>query len=131
MSESRALTCHCGAIELKVRFDNGLENIRHCNCSLCKRKGAAMAAIPTSNLEIIKGHDKLSCYQWNTMVAEHYFCKVCGIYTHHKRRSNPNQYGINIACLDGVDPFSYQNIPIGNGNLNAPLPPKKKDIDGE
>ena len=64
----------------------------------------------------------LSCYQWNTKVAEHYFRKTCGIYAHHKRRSNPNQYGINIACLAGVNPYSYPDIPIGNGNLNALLP---------
>lgn len=124
MSTSRTLTCHCGAVELEVKFDNGLENIRHCNCSLCRRKGAVMAAVPLDNLKVIKGKDNLTCYQWGTRVAEHYFCKTCGIYTHHKRRSNPNQYGINIACIEGVDPFSYENIPIGNGDLNAPLPPK-------
>lgn len=122
MQESRILKCHCGAIELSILFNNGLENIRHCDCSLCRRKGAVMAAVPLDNLKIIKGNHDLSCYQWNTKVAEHYFCRKCGIYTHHKRRSNPNQYGINIACLEGVDPFSYTEVPIGNGNLNAPLP---------
>lgn len=122
MTTTRPLTCHCGAIELEVAFENGLENIRHCNCSLCKRKGAVMAAVPVENLKVVKGQDHLSCYQWNTNVAEHYFCKTCGIYTHHKRRSNPNQYGINIACLEGVDPFSFGKVPIGNGDLNAPLP---------
>jgi hypothetical protein len=122
MTESRILRCHCGAIEINIKFDNGLENIRRCDCSLCRRKGAVMAAIALPKLTVIKGLDNLSCYQWNTKVAKHYFCKTCGIYTHHKRRSNPNQYGINIACIDGVDPYSYKDIPIGNGNLNAQLP---------
>lgn len=122
MTDKRKLTCHCGAVELEIEFDNGLENIRHCDCSLCRRKGAVMAAVPVEKLRVTKGSEYLSLYQWNTKVAEHYFCKICGIYTHHKRRSNPKQYGINIACIEGVNPFSYGEIPIGNGNLNAPLP---------
>ena len=35
--------------------------------------------------------------------AEHYFCKVCGVYTHHKRRRYPDQISVNFACLDGLD----------------------------
>ncbi len=123
MSDKRILKCHCGTVEVEVKFDNGLENIRRCDCSLCRRKGAVMAMVPISNLKVIKGQDNLTLYQWNTKIAGHYFCKTCGIYTHHKRRSNPNQYGINIACIDGVNPYSYGEVPIGNGNLNAPLPP--------
>ena len=122
MSETRNLRCHCGAVEVEVLFENGFENIRRCDCSLCRRKGAVMAAVPIRNLKVKKGAEHLRCYQWGTKVAEHYFCKHCGIYTHHKRRSNPHQYGINIACFEGVDPYSYGEIPIGNGDLNAPLP---------
>lgn len=125
MSEKRNLTCHCGNIKIEVTFDNGLENIRRCDCSLCKRKGAVMASVPLSNVNIVKGKDHLMIYQWNTKIAEHYFCKTCGIYTHHKRRSNPKEYGINIACIEGVNPYSYGAIPIGNGNLNASLPSLK------
>ncbi len=122
MPEKRILKCHCGAVEVTVQFDNGLENIRRCDCSLCKRKGAVMAMVPITHLKVTKGQDNLTLYQWNTKVAEHYFCKTCGIYTHHKRRSNPNQYGINIACIEDVNPYAYGEIPIGNANLNAPLP---------
>ena len=123
MPEHRILKCHCGRVEVDVKFDNGLENIRRCDCSLCRRKGVVMAMVPTTHLRVTKGQDNLTLYQWNTKVAEHYFCKTCGIYTHHKRKSNPNQYGINIACIEGVNPYSYGKVPVGNGNLNAPLPP--------
>jgi hypothetical protein len=39
-----------------------------------------------------------------------------GIYTHHLRRSNPNQYGFNVACLEGVDPFARGEIPVVDGS---------------
>lgn len=123
MSDTRSLNCHCAAVELSVEFDDGLQNIRHCDCSLCCRKGYVMASVPVSHLQVVKGEESLSCYQWNTRVAKHYFCKICGVYTHHQRRSNPSEYGINIACLEGVNPYSYGEVPIGNGDLNAPLPP--------
>jgi hypothetical protein len=62
------------------------------------------------------GADKLATYRFNTMAAEHHFCSVCGIYTHHKRRSNPNQLGINVACLEGESPFDFSEVVIFDGS---------------
>jgi len=76
MSEQRILKCHCGEVEVTVQFDNGLENIRRCDCSLCKRKGAVMATVPVTHLKVTKGQDNLTLYQWNTKVAEHYFLPI-------------------------------------------------------
>ena len=113
--EAKEARCHCGAVVLEIMLENGLEKLRRCNCSLCRRKGAVMASVPLDRLRIIKGSEKLSLYQWNTMTAKHYFCSVCGIYTHHQRRSTPREYGFNVACLDGVDPFKLGDIPIIDG----------------
>lgn len=123
MSETRRSTCHCGAVELLITFESGLQNIRRCDCSLCSRKGYVMASVPTTHLQVVRGRDRLSLYQWGTMVAEHYFCSTCGIHTHHKRRSNPSEYGINIACIEGVRALEYAPVPIGNGDFDQPLPP--------
>ena len=128
MSETRIAACHCGAVELNIKFDNGLENIRRCDCSLCSRKGYVMASVPVENVTILKGKDVLSLYQWDTKVAEHYFCSKCGVYTHHKRLSNQKEYGINIACIDGVKSLSYKNVPVGNGELNDVLPNINKKV---
>ncbi len=98
------LTCHCGAVELAVRLSDGLATTRRCDCSFCARRGAIAANLPLDALSIIRGADNLSLYQWGTGTAKHWFCKTCGIYTHHQRRSNPNEYGINVACLEGVNP---------------------------
>jgi hypothetical protein len=61
----------------------------------------------------------LSTYQFNTMSAEHHFCSKCGIYTHHRRRSNPNEYGVNVAILEGVSPFDFPEVPVTDG-INHP-----------
>jgi hypothetical protein len=70
-------------------------------------------------MRFLSGEDALTLYQFNTRTAEHYFCSKCGIYTHHRRRSNPNEYGINAACLDGVSPFDFDEVPVSDG-VNHP-----------
>ncbi len=64
--------------------------------------------IPKNSIKITKGKDNLSSYKFNTMNAEHFFCKTCGIYTHHNRRSDPNGAAINIGCIDAINPFDYE-----------------------
>lgn len=108
-------SCHCGAVEFEIELQNGLENLRRCNCSICRRKGAIMADVPLERLRVTRGAEFLTLYQWNTKTAKHYFCMVCGIYTHHQRRSDPTKYGVNVACIEGVDPFALREIRIGNG----------------
>ncbi len=107
--------CHCGKVEFQVQLKNGLEKIRRCNCSLCRRKGAIVASVLLENLTITKGAENLTLYQWGTMTAKHYFCKTCGIYTHHQRRSNPKEFGFNIACLNDVNPFDFRDVTIVDG----------------
>ena len=62
-----------------------------------------MQPLPISALTIIQGADNLILYQWNKKIAKHYFCKTCGIYTHHQRRSDPSLYSVNIACIDNIN----------------------------
>lgn len=113
-------TCHCGAVELEIRLPDGIVDPRRCNCSICQRKGAVVGSVPLSNLKIIKGEGKLSLYQFDSKEAEHYFCSLCGIYTHHKRRSNPDQYGINLGCLENVDPGLIEGVKTYDGANNHP-----------
>lgn len=119
--ETKKGSCHCGAVEFEVDLDNGWDNIRRCNCSLCRRKGAVMASVPVDKLRVTKGADMLTVYQWNSKTAQHYFCKVCGIYTHHRRRSNPSQFGFNVACMEGVNPFDFKEIALGDGAAQSLL----------
>ena len=116
---TRRLTCHCGAVELEVRLKDGLETARRCDCSFCRRRGAIMASVGLKDLSIRRGAGNLTLYQWGTGTAKHFFCRICGIYTHHLRRSNPNEYGVNVGALEGINPAELGEIPWSDG-VNHP-----------
>lgn len=82
---------------------------------MCRRRSAIVVSVSLAKLKISHGQDALSVYQFNTKTARHFFCKKCGIYTHHQRHSNPEQYGYNLACLEGVNPFEIQDMPVRDG----------------
>ena len=108
-------SCHCGSVQFDVTLTEGFASARRCTCSICRMRGAIAVTSTPDAFRITKGQDKLATYRFNTKTAEHHFCSVCGIYTHHKRRSNPNQLGVNVACLEGVSPFVFQEVVVYDG----------------
>jgi hypothetical protein len=117
MTDSKPMNgaCHCGTVRFTVKLAEGLDKPRRCNCSFCRMRGAVVVSAYLPDLTITAGADTLTLYQFNTKKAEHYFCSVCGIYTHHRRRSNPNHFSINVACLEGVSPFDFAEVPVSDG----------------
>ncbi len=107
--------CHCGSVQFEVTLVDGLNTARRCTCSMCRMRGAVAVSAKVGDLKVTKGEDKLTLYQFNTRTAKHYFCSACGIYTHHHRRSNTEQLGINVACLEGVSPFDLEEVPVLDG----------------
>lgn len=107
--------CHCGAVVLELDLADGIVQPRRCDCSICRRKGAVVASVPLGGLRLLQGAEHLRCYQFNTRTAKHYFCGICGIHTHHQRRSNPEEYSYNVGCLDGVNPFAIAEVPTLDG----------------
>ena len=105
-------SCHCGSIAFEIESD--LSVVKQCNCSICRRKNAKMNIIPKDKLKITKGEDNLSLYEFGTKIGKHFFCKTCGIYTHHFRKSDPNGAGVNIGCLEDVDPFTINSEVLDN-----------------
>ena len=86
-------------------------------------RGAIAVSAEAGDISVDRGEEALTVYRFNTRVAEHYFCSKCGIYTHHRRRSNPNQFGVNVACLEGVSPFDFNELPVFDGITH----PKDRD----
>lgn len=124
IQQKHKATCHCGTVEIELDLPDGLVDIRRCDCSMCRRRGAIAASVLLAGIHILKGAESLKLYQFNTMSAKHYFCCHCGIYTHHQRRSNPGQYGFNVACLEGINPLTIEGIPTYDG-VNHPADRKE------
>lgn len=118
-SNVRTGRCHCGAVRFEATLSDGLNSIRRCTCSYCRMRGAVVVTAGTGGIKFLQGEDALTSYRFNTEAAQHFFCSCCGIYTHHRRRSDQSQYGVNVACLDGVSPFDFAEIPVMDG-VNHP-----------
>ncbi len=118
----KKLLCHCKSIEAEIYIDQ-LDKILRCNCSICKRKGFIMAMVKNEDFKIVRGRDKLKLYQFHSKIAKHFFCAICGIYTHHNPRSNPLMTGFNVGCVDEIDSFKLDDVPVNDGN-NHPLDKK-------
>lgn len=114
-NQPRRAACHCGAVQFEVELTGGLAAARRCDCSYCRMRGAVALTARRDGLRILSGADRLATYRFNTGAAEHHFCTTCGIYTHHRRRSNPDEYGVNAACLEGVSPFDFAAVPVNDG----------------
>ena len=71
-----------------------------CNCSMCGKSGFLHLIVAKSCFQLLQGGEHLSTYTFNTGVAKHFFCKICGIKSFYVPRSNPDGYSINVRCLD-------------------------------
>jgi hypothetical protein len=118
-SETMEAACHCGTVRFRVKLTDGFKTVRRCTCSYCRMRGAVTLSANAGDISFHAGESALTLYRFNTGAAEHFFCSKCGIYTHHKRRSNPNQFGINAACLKGISPFDFADVPVIDG-INHP-----------
>ncbi len=108
-------SCHCGTVRFEVQLPAGLDNARRCSCSICRMRGAVTVSAPLDRLWITAGEGALSEYRFNTGAARHFFCSVCGVYTHHQRRSDPGLFAVNTACLEGVSPFDFDEVLVNDG----------------
>lgn len=117
MADTVSAQCHCGEVVFNVELIDGFKNVLRCNCSFCRMRGAVV--VTAKRLDVIMGKDKLTEYRFNSREAAHYFCAVCGIYTFHQRRSNPELYGVNVACIEGVSPFDFPSVSVIDG-INHP-----------
>jgi hypothetical protein len=98
---TRSGGCHCSA----VRFNVTLRSYRmsECNCSMCRKKGYLHLIVPREDFELLADPNALSTYTFNTGVAKHYFCRVCGVHSFYIPRSHPDGFSVNARCLDEVE----------------------------
>ncbi|MDE2133890.1 MAG: GFA family protein [Alphaproteobacteria bacterium] len=94
--------CHCGAVTFEVLAPDEVEVI-DCSCSMCSKTGYLHLMVPKERFRLLSGADKLTTYQFNTKVAKHLFCSVCGIKSFYVPRSHPDGYSVNFRCLTSAD----------------------------
>ena len=85
--------CHCGTVKFTADIAEPPRGAR-CDCSICSTKGAVTVGTPLEGLQILAGEDALTLYQ---------------------RRSDPNTYGVNVACL-GLNPYhDFPDVAVVDG----------------
>ena len=91
--------CHCGAVRFEVEAPERL-SVLDCNCTLCSMTGFLHLIVPKSKFRLLQGEENLATYRFNTGVAQHRFCRTCGIKSFYIPRSNPDGIDVNVRCLD-------------------------------
>src|SRR5690348_12233628 len=91
-------SCHCGRVRFRVTTAN--LHLSDCNCSMCTMKGNLHLIVPLEEFELVQGQEVLTTYRFNTGVAEHHFCSVCGVHPFYVPRSDPDKMDVNARCLD-------------------------------
>jgi hypothetical protein len=90
--------CHCGAVRFEVEAPANIEATR-CNCSICRMTGYLHLFVSRRSFRLLSGESDLETYRFNTGVAEHYFCRHCGIKSFYVPRSHPEGFSVNVNCL--------------------------------
>jgi hypothetical protein len=91
--------CHCGRVRFAVLAPGEIEAVE-CNCSICTKSGFLHLIVLKDRFTLQRGSEFLVEYRFNTGIAKHWFCSVCGIKSFYVPRSNPDGYSVNLRCLD-------------------------------
>lgn len=94
--------CHCGRVRFEVDFDLAAP-VHDCDCSICQKKGFLHIIVPAAHFRLLSGEDAITTYRFNTGVAKHTFCRVCGMHPFYTPRSHPDGIDVNARCLDDFD----------------------------
>ena len=117
--------CHCGRVRFEVMAPARI-SVVDCNCSMCSKFGYLHLIVPKSRFRLLQGEDVLTTYTFNTGVAKHIFCSVCGVKSFYVPRSHPDGYSVNARCLD---PGTVEAMTIEpfNGATGRPASPRSRN----
>ena len=91
--------CHCGAVRFEVIAPANI-HVSECNCSMCGKVGFLHLIVPAQQFKLLSGGESITTYTFNTGVAKHFFCSVCGVKSFYIPRSHPDGFSVNARCLD-------------------------------
>ena len=91
--------CHCRRVRFEVAAPAAI-HVNECNCSMCSKSGYLHLIVPADRFTLLRGHEVLTTYTFNTGTARHLFCSVCGVKSFYVPRSHPDGFSVNARCLD-------------------------------
>ncbi len=107
--------CHCGQVRFEVDGPADIEADR-CDCSICRMGGYVHMIVPKSDFRLLQGRDDIETYTFNTGVAQHYFCRRCGVKSFYVPRSHPTGVSVNVNCIDSASIASLNVTPFDGAN---------------
>ena len=110
--------CHCGRVRFEVDAPAHIAAIQ-CNCSICRMTGFLHLIVPAARFRLLQGDEFLAEYTFNTGVAKHRFCRVCGVKSFYVPRSNPDGFDVNVHCLDPATIESVEVTPFDDADRDA------------
>lgn len=96
-------SCHCGRIAFEVEGE--VKDVFDCNCSICRRKGHILWAVPRDTFHLTTPVENISTYTFNKHAIEHAFCGTCGVGV-YGQADHPKigpMTAINVRCIPAVD----------------------------
>ena len=110
--------CHCGRVRFEVDATAEIA-VDACNCSICAMVGYLHLIVPRERFRLLQGEDALTTYTFNTGVAQHRFCRHCGVKSFYVPRSHPDGISVNARCLDPGTVAGRTVTPFDGANWEA------------
>jgi hypothetical protein len=118
--------CHCGRVRFEVSAPAAIV-VDECDCSMCRKVGFLHLIVPAERFKLLSGKEALTTYTFNTGVAKHYFCAICGVKAFYVPRSHPDGISVNARCIDegsiesmSVRPFNGREWETGLSQYRPP-----------
>jgi hypothetical protein len=118
--------CHCGRVRFQVIAPAHID-VSECNCSMCSKAGFLHLIVPAQRFKLLSGDEVLTAYTFNTGVAKHLFCSICGVKSFYVPRSHPDGISVNARCIDegsiesmSVRPFDGRDWEKGFAEYREP-----------
>ena len=106
--------CHCGRVAYEV--SGPIERVSQCNCSICTKKGYLHWIVSRERFRLLTPPSQLATYRFNSGVAKHHFCPVCGVASFYVPRSDPDRIDVNVRCVEGVELAELKVVPFDGRN---------------